>query len=33
MTVLTITAFSSETKVMLKPSLTEAREIKFLSYH
>ena len=33
MTVLTITTFSSETKVLLKPPLTEAREIKFLSYH
>ena len=32
MTVLTI-AFSSETKVLLKPPLTEAREITFLSYH
>ena len=33
MTVLTIITFSSETKVLLKPPLTEAREIKFLSYH
>ena len=31
MTVLTITTFSSETKVLLKPPMTEAREIKFLS--
>ena len=33
MTVLTITTSSSETKVLLKPPLTEVREIKFLSYH
>ena len=33
MTVLTITTSSSETKVLLKPPMTEAREIKFLSYH
>ena len=33
MTVLTITTPSSETKVLLKPPMTEAREIKFLSYH
>ena len=33
MTVLTITTFSSETKVLLKPPITEAREIEFLSYH
>ena len=34
MTVSTITTSSSETKVLLKPPMTEAREIKFLrSYH
>ena len=33
MTVLTITTSSSEKKVLLKPPLTEVREIKFLSYH